>query len=219
MTPDYEKAAIKATETLISNNIGTAPVDPIPILKKIPNVLVMSYESISKELNEDRRCVMDVFGVKNQDAFTTVFINDDQKHYLVTFNQLLSVNLVQRALARELGHIILEHDGTRPESVRNEEAICFAHHLLCPRPLLHSITVTGLCLTTEMLGNITGCYDYCLACIRRQPGVKVPAEMNRKVRDQFMPYILNYFAFQRYAALKDPSADADLGSYMEGYEE
>ena len=33
MTPDYQKAAIKAMETLIQYQIGTAPIDPLPILK------------------------------------------------------------------------------------------------------------------------------------------------------------------------------------------
>ena len=44
MTPDYQKAAIKATETLIQYQIGTAPIDPLPILKKTPGVIVLSFE-------------------------------------------------------------------------------------------------------------------------------------------------------------------------------
>ena len=217
MTPDYENAAIKATETLIRFGINSAPVAPLPILKRIPGVLVVSYETMSNDLDQDRQCVMSMFGEKNQDAFTSVSILDGKPKYLVTYNQRLPFSLLQRGLARELGHIILGHDGSRPEKIRNEEAKCFAHHLLCPRPLIHAIQVSGIRLSVEVLGNLTGCYDYCLSCMRKQPAVHVPAELNRKVRDLFMPYIINFFEYQRYAQRKDGSALADFGSYMQGY--
>lgn len=219
MTPDYERAALKATETLIKFGIASTPVDPLPILKRLPGVLAVSYESMSFDMDQDRRCMMSLFGEKNQDAMTSVNYKDGKPQYLVAFNQRLPGALIQRGLARELGHIMLGHDGTRPESVRNEEAKCFAHHLLVPRALIHSILATGIRLTVEVLGNLTGCYDYCLSCIRKQPGVHIPAELNQKIRDQFMPYILNFFEYQRYASLKDGSALADFGSYMDGYEE
>jgi len=219
MTPDYELAAIKATEILIKFSISSAPVSPLPILKRIPNVLVISYEDLSVSAGMDRQCVKDMFGEKNQDAFTSIEMNDGKMHYLVTYNQRLPFSLVQRGLARELGHILLGHDGSRPEDVRNEEAKCFAHHLLCPRPLIHSIQALGLRITTEVLGNLTGCFEYCLSCIRKQPGVHIPADLNRQVRKNFMPYIINFFDYQRYAMHKDVSALADFGSYMDGYEE
>ena len=219
MKPDFERAAIKATETLIQYKIGTAPIDPLPILKKTPGVLVMTFEEMSQQTNINRKEILEKLGCKNQDALTTVFVNEDKLQYVVTYNRLLSTGIIGRALARELGHIVLGHDGTKPEEVRNAEAICFAHHLMCPRALIHSIQAINMRMTVELIGNITGFYDYCLSCIRKQPAVKVPAELNRKVRDQFMPYVLNLLEYQRYASLKDGSALADLGQYMEGYEE
>lgn len=219
MTPDYERAAIKATETLIKHQIGTAPVDPLPLLKTTPGVLVFTFEEVSNQTNVDRKDILNSLGCKNQDAVTTVFIDEGQPKYVVTYNRLLSSGIVSRALARELGHIILGHDGSKPEDVRNEEAKAFAHHLLCPRPLIHAIQATGIKLTVETLGNVTGFYDYCVSCIRKQPSVKVPAELNRLVRDQFMPYVLNLFEYQQYASLKDGSALVDLGAYMNDYEE
>ena len=219
MTPDYQRAAIKATEILIQNQIGTAPIDPLPILKSTPGVLVMTFEEMSNKTNIERNKILDTLGCRNQDAVTTVFLKDDNLQYVVTYNRLLSSRVIDRAIARELGHIVLGHDGSKPENTRNEEAKCFAHHLMCPRPLIHALQALNLRLTVEAVGNITGFYDYCLSCIRKQPGVKVPAELNRKVRDQFMPYIKNLFEYQKYASLKDVSALADFGSYMEGYEE
>lgn len=217
MTPDYTQAAIKAMETLIKYQVKTAPVAPLPILKSMPGVICMSFESVSKEIEADRKCILSMLGEKNQDAYTIVNIVNDKKQYLVVYNKMLSVNLFQRALARELGHIVLGHDGTKPEDVRNEEAKAFANHLLCPRPLIKLIESTGIRVTKELLGNTTGCYDYCLSCMRKLPAVEVPAELNRLVRDQFTPYVLNLFEFQRYATKKDNSAIADFGSYMSGY--
>ena len=219
MTPDYQKAAIKATETLIKFGINSAPVSPLPILKNTPGVLVFSYQSISNHIDQDRRCVISMFGDGNQDAFTTVNMKDGKPQYIVTYNQQLSSVFVQRSLARELGHIILGHDGTLPEAVRNEEAKAFANHLLCPRPMIHAFQAAGLRITTEMIGNLTGCFDYCLSCMRRIPAVSVPVELNRLVRDQFMDYIVNFIEYYRNATLTDGSALADFGSYMDGYEE
>lgn len=219
MTPDYEKAAIKATETLIKYGISTAPVDPLVILKKMPGVLVLSYEALSNESGMNQRDVVSICGEKNQDAFTTVIMKDGKPQYLVTYNQMLSVHLFQRALARELGHIVLGHDGSLPEDVRNQEAKCFANHLCCPRPLIHAIQATGIRFTVDVLGNVTGCYDYCLSCMRKLPGVHVPPDLNRQVRDLFMPYVLNFFEYQRVATRKDGSALADFGTYMDYYEE
>ena len=48
MTPDYERAAIKATKTLIQHQVGTAPIDPLPILKKTPGVSVLFFEEMSQ---------------------------------------------------------------------------------------------------------------------------------------------------------------------------
>ena len=217
MTPDYQRAAIMATDTLIKHGISSAPVSSLSILKKTPGVLVFTYQAISDKIDQDRRCVISMFGDGNQDAFTTVNIKDGKPQYIVTYNQQLSTVFVQRSLARELGHIILGHDGSLPEDVRNEEAKAFANYLLCPRPMIHAFQAAGMRITTEMLGNLTGCFDYCLSCMRRIPAVSVPAEMNRVVRDQFMDYIKNFFEYYRSASLSDGSALADFGTYMDGY--
>ena len=219
MTPDYEKAAIAATNVLIQYGICTTPIDQLPIMKQTPNVFVMTFAEMSEKTNIDRCDVIKTFGYQNQDAVTTVFLEGDKKRYIVAYNKLLSSKFLDRALARELGHIILDHDGSRPENVRNEEARCFAHHLLCPRPLIHALQASGIRFTVEMLGSITGCYDYCLSCMQKQPAVHVPAELNRQLRDQFMPYIFTLFDYIRYSHLSDGSQTANLGSYMEGYEE
>ena len=219
MTPDYQRAALAATEILIKHGISSVPVSPLPILKHTPGVLLLSYQDLSEKINQDRDCVISMFGNRNQDAFTTVNMVEGKPQYVITYNQRLSLMLVQRSLARELGHIVLGHDGSRPEEARQQEAICFANHLLCPRPLIHMIQASNIRLTVEVLGTLTGCYDHCLSCMRKIPPVSIPPELNRIVRDNFMPYFKDFFEYHRTIANRDGSALADLGTYMEGYEE
>lgn len=218
MTPDYEAAAVKAMETLIQYKISSAPVIPLPIFKHTPGVLVLSFAEMSGMANMDRQSLLSLTGSK-QDAATVHFPGMNPQ-YVVAYNQRLPFYMLQRALSRELGHILLGHDGeTRTPEVREAEAYCFAHHLLCPRPLIHAIQQAGIRISVEVLGNATGCYERCLAGIRKEPGVRVPPELNRAVRDQFADYLQNFLAFQPYLSKDDESVTADFGHYMDNYEE
>lgn len=217
MTPDYTRAATAAMETLVKHGISTAPVIPLPIFKHSPGVLVLSFAEMSGMASVDRNSLVALFGA-NQDA-ATFHLPDGKLRYVVAYNQRLPLYMIQRSLARELGHIVLGHDGSRPEDVRAAEAYCFAHHLLCPRPLIHAIQQAGIPLTVEVLGSVTGCYERCLAGIRREPGVRVDPQLNRAVRNQFAEYLDNFLAFQKYLSRDDSSVLADFGQYMAGYEE
>ena len=219
MKPDYQKAAIKAMETLIKYDIHSAPVDPLPILKKIPGVLVMSYSEMSDCVGMERRKLISTFGLPNMDASTTVVDDNGNKLYIVAYNMLLSFNMLQRALARELGHIVLGHDGSRTDEVRTAEARCFAQHLLCPRPLIKAVQDSGIPFTVDLLGNMTGCNEHCLSCMRHLPGVLVPADLNRKVREQFNAYIEEFIRYQLILSTTDTSRYAMFGSFMDFYEE
>ena len=219
MTPDYERAAVAAMEMLIKHNISTAPVLPLPVFKRTPGVLVLSFTELSGRIGLDRDNVLSSFDTENHDAVTSVHFEDGKLRYLVTYNQRLPLYLLQRALARELGHIVLGHDGSRPESVRMAEAYAFAHHFLCPRPLIRAIQESGIPFTVAVLGSMTGCYERCLQGMRKTPPVHVPAELNRKVKEQFSDYISNFLDYESYLSQSDESMIANLGTYMDGYEE
>ena len=219
MTPDYDRAATAAAQILIKYNITTAPVDPIPIIKKAPGFNVVTFTEMSHMIGMDRGHLISSFEAENHDAVSSVYVKDGKSYYLVAYNMRLPQYIVQRALAREIGHIVLGHDGSRPEEVRNAEALCFAHHLLCPRPLIHALQESGVRITAEVLGNTTGCYERCLLGMRRIPETHVPAALNRKIKEQFADYISEFLDFQAYLSLDDNSALADFGTYMYGYEE
>lgn len=217
MKPDYERAATMALVTLLDSEIHKTPISPLPLLKRRPGVIVMSFMEATSFSEIDRENAISRMG-ENRDA-VTLFANHKKVNYLVLFNQQLPMAHVQRALARELGHIVLGHDGTRPADVRDAEAVFFAHHLLCPRPLIHAIQAAGVPVTVEVVGNVTGCYEKCLSDMRGEPGVHVDPDLNRCVRDRFSEYLRNYLEYIQFLNPKDASAPADFGAFMDGYEE
>ena len=219
MTPDFDRAATLAAEILIKYNISTAPVDPIPIFKKAEGFNVVTFTEMSRMIGIDRADLLSAFEAENHDAVSSVYLKNGTKHYLVAYNMRLPQYIVQRALAREMGHIVLGHDGSRPEDVRNAEALCFAHHLLCPRALIHAIQEAGTRITVEVLGNTTGCYERCLIGMRRTPATHVSAYLNRRIHEQFSDYINDFLDFQSYLSLEDDSMIANFGTFMDGYEE
>ena len=217
MLPNFDRAAIAAAETLIKYNITSAPVMPLPMLKTTPGVIVLSFEEMACRVGLDRSSVLNAFTIENRDVITSVRQKEGKLHYVVTYNMRLPFYMLQRALARELGHIVLGHDGSRPEEVRQAEALCFARHLISPRPLIRAIQEAGIPITLETFGNITGCYESCLAGMQKTPGANVPAPLNRSVKRQFAQYVENLVDCQPVSAYVP--APVDFGSYMDNYED
>lgn len=121
MKPDLEKAAMKAKE------LKDEGADcPLQILKKLDNVAAASFADASARYGICRETLISMFDDGNQDAIT-MYRNGS---YLVIYNQELPCKVIRHAVARELGHIVMEHDGSRPEDVRMEEANYFAEQFL-----------------------------------------------------------------------------------------
>ena len=219
MTPDFRTAAIKAAETLIEYGIATAPVDPLPILKKQKNVIVVPFAEVARKVGMERETLIDALGNESRAAVTSIQEINGEPHYIVAYNQRMPFVLLQRAIARELGHIILKHDGSRPVDVRMAEAYAFALNLLCPRALIRMLQESEYPLTVETLGNVTGCFGGCLSRARQLPGVDVPAYLNRKVKAQFEEYMKDFLRYQPIIAKEDVSGIADFGLYMDNYVE
>lgn len=217
MTPDLERAATAAAETLIKYHVTTAPVSSLKILKSLRGVIVLSFTDVADEIGVDRQIIIDSLGDRNKDAVTLVKEIDGRLRYIVTFNQRMPEYILQRAIARELGHIVLGHDGSRPVDVRTTEALCFARHLLCPRPLIRALQDSGVPITIEMLGSITGCYERCLVDIQHTDGVYVPPSLNRLVRDQFADYVSNIVDCRSIFTAHDSSMQVIFGTYMDHY--
>ena len=55
--------------------------------------------------------------------------------------------------------------------------------------------------------------------MRRTPATHVPADLNRRIRDQFSEYLADFLDFQSYLSQDDESMIANFGTFMDGYEE
>ena len=220
MIPDYDRAAAAAMEMLVENRITETPIAPLPFLLRRPGVRVISFAKMANEIGLERDELIPLF-VANQDAATfrlNTQIGDVE--YVVVYNMRLPYEIICRGLARELGHIVLGHDGvTRPYEIRRAESMCFAHHLLSPRPIISLLRASGLQITMNVLSDTTGCIDECVDDMRQIPGVHVPASLNRQVRDLFASGISEYARFHQASHKPDNSPLVDLGTFMDNYEE
>ena len=219
MKPDFDRAAVAAMRVLVENRVTETPVDPLQILLKCPGVRVLSFAKMANEANVERDELIPLFA-SNQDAATfRLGAQIGDVEYVVVYNARLPLEIIWRGIARELGHVVLGHDGqTRSAEVRRAEALCFAHHLLCPRPVIRLLE-EALPLSMDVLSDTTGCVDECVYEMRDLPGARVPAALNRQVRDLFARGIGEYIRFRRASSKADRSPLIDIGTYMENYEE
>lgn len=136
MEPDLKRAATKAIDTLIYYGADPSNIDPFIIYSKLPNVVLVSCDD---NQNVSYLCEF-LVSDRNHDAVTLVNKKNGILKYIVVYDPNLPPYKLRFALARELGHVILEHDKTDPEGVWIEEAVCFAYHFLCPTPLFYQMT-------------------------------------------------------------------------------
>ena len=218
--PDIDRAAVAAMNLLIENNITETPIKPLPILLNRKDVRVMPFTHMADEAGIEREDLIPMFG-SNQDAATFhLSMGIDDVRYIVVYNMRLPFEIIWRGVARELGHIVLGHDGqTRTPEVRRAEAMCFAHHLISPRPIIHLLQKSGIPLTMNVLANTTGCSEECVDDMQTIAGAHVPKELNIKVRDLFARGINEYLRFHAASPIKDKSPLVDFGTYMDNYEE
>lgn len=218
MMPDIDRAATLAVKTLLDFDVIGTPIDPIRILRALPSVHLMTFRQLAQLSRMDRPHLLSTFG-EYEDTIIFVKRCAGELHYLIGYNMYRPYYIIQRALAREMGHIILGHDGSRTDEVRTFEAQVFAQHFLCPRPVIRFVQDSSVPLTTMLLGHITGCDEHCLACMRQTPAANVPPELNRRLKERFAPYLQNYTYFYEAISGADRSPLADFGSFMDGYQE
>ena len=219
--PDYDLAATRAMEILRDHRITETPITPLPVLLDLDGVRVMPFTKMAEDAGKERHELIPMFG-SNSDA-ATFHLNMpgmDDIRYVVVYNMRLPFEIIWRGIARELGHIVLGHDGrARSPEIRMAEALCFAHHLLTPRPILRIFQESGLQLTLSEFAETTGCSSECVDDMRKIPCAHVPAELNRQVKSQFAPHVLEYINFHKLSPMADRSPVIDVGTFMDGYEE
>lgn len=122
MVPNYKGAAAAAVDSVARFGPASSPDALLKILSGLPGVCTFALD------------ISPMPGCDQWDALTCVRRKDGVLQYVVMYNSALPSFLLLRSLARELGHIVLQHDGSCSEDIWMEEACCFAYHFLCCAP-------------------------------------------------------------------------------------
>lgn len=221
MTPDYDKAATIAAQTLISQGICRLPVKPEEIIPTVSNCVLVPYADVARVVNVSRDDLLIMFDPA-KDAVTYVLnLSNGNHYYVVAYNQRKPFDRMRFTLAHELGHILCGHIGIKEETVREEEADHFARHLLAPRAFSAMLRRRGIPPIDTNFFNIVGCTPFMLErFIEHTQPSRVDKHINRRLREQFIGY-LDYLLDNGLLITMPGENDHVLsnGRFMEGYEE
>lgn len=219
---DCTTAATQAARALIKFKIARTPIYPQQILQSSKYATMISF-SQKPEL-EDLAVYSNIqsYRQKNDLMMASVYTDmEGQHHYLFAVNRNAPMGHLKLTLAVELGHIYLGHlSNLRNETRKEQEAQCFAIHLEFPRPLIRLLMDRGFIFTKETFSRIFGDCEWCLDSILNANAVSISPELNRLVKEQFVPYV---DMLEEMGILSMPihhgDKPIDLSRYMEGYED
>lgn len=220
MTPDFDRAATLAAETLIAHGICKLPVKPETIIPTVPNCALVPYRDVARLINISRDEVVAMFDPAKDAVCYTMNLSDGRHYYIVAYNQQKPFDRLRFTLAHELGHILCGHIGVKDKAVREAEADCFGRNLIMPRAMVAMLTRRGIPPIDTNFYNIAGCTPQCLERITQAPGAHVDKRLNRKIRELFIGY-LDYL-LDSDLIVREPDETnhiVDLGKFMDGYEE
>lgn len=125
---DYQRAASAAYCVLAKLDVDRFPVRPMDILRKCRHTKLMTFSEASDALQIDEDVLQRMCA--DADAMTLRCTEGEENRYIVCYRAQGNPTRMNFTLAHELGHIILRH--TETTKAEEEEADCFAGHLLCP---------------------------------------------------------------------------------------
>lgn len=150
----YYLAQEKAYEVLLKYTNGTLPICPFAIIKKIPNIKLVTYTDFARDLQKKYpkltiEEIIDTFESKH--GFLK---KKGKKKYVLAYNEKDKIPIHIWTLFHELGHYFLGHLlekedslGLSPKKTKNifeKEANCFARHCSSPVPLMKKVMdITG----------------------------------------------------------------------------
>ena len=137
---DLTRAANMALRVLAERRIDVLPVDPLGILRACRDTTVMTYADAADLLGIS----VDAFArqIAYADAVTFRQDAEGKTEYIVAYDPAGNPARLRFTLAHELGHRLLGH--AESCAAAEEEADCFASHLLCPEPVLACLRARGM---------------------------------------------------------------------------
>lgn len=171
------RAVEMAYRVLIRLQIKSLPVEPLAILRRCDDTLVMTQVEAAEQLD----CSLETLEMtmRHADAVTFRQQTGGKARYLIVYREGGNPARLQFTLAHELGHRLLHTgDGTMEEEA---EADCFASHLLCPRPALHCLLMREATLTTGQVARMLYVSSAMASRLKRDELVPVRKEIWEQV--------------------------------------
>lgn len=187
MTPNYNRAAAKAYQTLLALHINTLPIDPLMILYQCRNTAVHTYTEVMPRYGISDPHWFRSIVMEGKDAIT-VRREQGRIIYEMLYNERANPRRMRFTLAHELGHIVLNHKMEEPWEER--EADYFASQLLAPRPVCNAFAMYGIdasnpAIIAAAFRLSQAAADIAAGAPRHQPD----AQLYRALYDQFEPYV------------------------------
>lgn len=158
---DLTRAANLAYRVLLERGVDALPVDPLALLKACRQLSVLTFEQAAEGLDLSAEEFVRRFG--DSEAFV---LRDDQGRSVLVYRADGNPARLRFTLAHELGHIVLGHCGsTRADE---QEADCFANHLLCPRPVLEAALRSDQSFTPEKAARLFYVSAACARTVLRE---------------------------------------------------
>ena len=216
---DCTTAATQAARALIKFGISRTPIYPQQIVQASDRATMVSFAD--QDEMYDIMGTNSVFTWESKNlVWTSLIPEENEVHsYLFTVNRNAPMGRLKLALAVELGHIYLGHGTNILGSEKSrKEAECFALHLVFPRALVKLLQERDVVLTKVMFSRIFGDCEWCLESILNAEPVSISPDLNRLVKEQFVPYVDKLEDIGIFLA--EPHGEPlDLSKYMAGYED
>lgn len=180
---DLPRAADMAARVLLRFRPAALPVDPLSILQACRNTHVYSLAAAADALTLSPGELEARLG--DAEAVTLCSALGDSFHYIVVYRRDGHPARLRFTLAHELGHRLLGHTGHDPAD--EQEADCFASHLLCPEPVLGALAGDGGAKAAECIA--TACYiSYtCARVALNRPALPVDPDRAAALTELFAP--------------------------------
>ena len=140
--PNYHRATRSAYRTLLAAGIDRLPVNVVEICARCHDTTLVSFRTARGIMGWD---FDPFFEGPSRTALTIRRWLDGRAYHTIIWNdEEISITSGQGrfAVAHELAHVILRHQGGRHPAME-AEADLFAQHLLCPRPVLDVLQPSG----------------------------------------------------------------------------
>lgn len=188
MTPNYNRAAAKAYQTLLALRISALPIDPLMILHQCKNTAVHTYEEVMPRFGVRDPQYFKSMVMERKDALTVRRDQGGRIVYEMFYDARANPRRMRYTIAHELGHILLNHRMEEPWEER--EADYFASQLLAPRPVFNVLAAYGYDSgNPEVIAAAFQLSKAAAEIAARAPCHQPETGIYRAVYDQFEEYV------------------------------